>query len=132
MGHIPSIKIDAAPGELIDKITILEIKAERIDDAEKRANVTYELATLTNAREFAIETSDQIRELSNRIKTVNEKLWEIEDEIRLCERDGDIGLRFVDLARSVFRFNDERAQIKREINTLLGARIVEGKSFSEY
>lgn len=132
MGHIPSIKIDAAPGELIDKITILEIKAERIDDAEKRANVTYELATLTNAREFAIETSDQIRELSNRIKTVNEKLWEIEDEIRLCERDGDIGHRFVDLARSVFRFNDERAQIKREINTLLGARIVEGKSFSEY
>ena len=132
MGHIPSIKIDAAPGELIDKITILEIKAARIDDAEKRANVTDELATLTNAREFAIETSDQIRELSKRLKTVNEKLWEIEDEFQLCERDGDFGPRFVDLARSVYRFNDERAEIKREINTLLGARIVEEKSNSEY
>ena len=132
MGHIPSIKIDAAPGELIDKITILEIKAERIDDAEKRANVTDELATLTNAWEFAIETSDQIRELSKRLKTVNEKLWEIEDEFQLCERDGDFGPRFVDLARSVYRFNDEHAEIKREINTLLGARIVEEKSYSEY
>ena len=132
MGHIPSIKIDAAPGELIDKITILEIKAARIDDAEKRANVTDELATLTNAREFAIETSDQIRELSKRLKTVNEKLWEIEDEFQLCERDGDFGPRFVDLARSVYRFNEERAEIKREINTLLGARIVEEKSYSEY
>ena len=132
MGHIPSIKIDAAPGELIDKITILEIKVERIDDAEKRANITYELATLTNARELAIETSDQIRGLSDRLKAVNEKLWEIEDEIRLCEREGDFGPRFVDLARSVYRFNDERAEIKREINTLLGARIVEEKSYADY
>ncbi|MGB0629341.1 MAG: DUF6165 family protein [Alphaproteobacteria bacterium] len=132
MGHIPSIKIDAAPGELIDKITILEIKAERIDDEVKRANVTYELATLTNARELAIETSDQIRDLSNRLKAVNEKLWEIEDEIRLCEREENFGPHFVELARSVYRFNDERAEIKREINTLLGARIVEEKSYSEY
>lgn len=132
MGHIPSIKIDAAPGELIDKITILEIKADRIDDAEKRANITYELATLTNARELAIETSDQIRELSDRLKSVNEKLWEIEDEIRLCERDGDFGARFVELARSVYRVNDQRAEIKREINKLLGARIVEEKSYADY
>lgn len=132
MGHIPSIKIDAAPGELIDKITILEIKSERIDDAEKRANVTYELATLTNARELAIETSDQIRELSDRLKAVNEKLWEIEDEIRLCEREDDFGPKFVELARSVYRYNDQRAEIKREINTLLGARIVEEKSYADY
>jgi len=132
MGHIPSIKIDAAPGELIDKITILEIKAERIDDERKRANVTYELATLSNARELAIETSDQIRELSGRLKAVNEKLWEIEDEIRLCEREEDFGEKFVELARSVYRFNDERAEIKREINTMLGARIVEEKSYADY
>ena len=65
MGHIPSVKIDAVPGELIDKITILEIKAERIDDAMKRANVTYELATLTNAMNLAIETSEQISALSS-------------------------------------------------------------------
>ena len=75
MGHIPSIKIDAAPGELIDKITILEIKAERIDDAMKRANVTYELATLTNALNLAVETSEQISDLSERLKSVNERLW---------------------------------------------------------
>jgi len=132
MGHIPSIKIDEAPGELIDKITILEIKAERIDDERKRANVTYELATLSNARELAIETSDQIRELSGLLKAVNEKLWEIEDEIRLCEREEDFGEKFVELARSVYRFNDERAEIKREINTMLGARIVEEKSYADY
>ena len=132
MGHIPSIKIDAAPGELIDKITILEIKAERIDDERKRANVTHELATLSNARELAIETSDQIRELSGLLKAVNEKLWEIEDEIRLCEREEDFGEKFVELARSVYRFNDERAEIKREINTMLGARIVEEKSYADY
>jgi hypothetical protein len=132
MGHIPSIKIDAAPGELIDKITILEIKSERIDDSEKRANVTYELSVLTNALEMAIDTSEQISALSQRLKAVNEKLWEIEDDIRICEKNQDFGPRFVELARSVYRMNDERAEVKRSINTLLGARIVEEKSYSEY
>ncbi len=86
MGHIPSVKIDAARGELIDKITILEIKAERIDDAMKSANVTYELATLTNALNLAIETSAQIIDLSDLLEAVNEWLWETEDAIRECER----------------------------------------------
>lgn len=132
MGHIPSIKIDAAPGELIDKITILQIKAERIDDAMKRANVTYELATLTNALNMAIETSGQISDLSNRLKEVNERLWETEDAIRECERRQDFGPVFIDLARSVYRLNDVRSEIKRSINTLLGARIIEEKSYSSY
>jgi len=88
--------------------------------------------THSNARELAIETSDQIRELSGLLKAVNEKLWEIEDEIRLCEREEDFGEKFVELARSVYRFNDERAEIKREINTMLGARIVEEKSYADY
>lgn len=132
MGHIPSVKIDAAPGELIDKITILEIKAERIDDALKRANVTYELATLTNALNMAIETSGQISELSARLKEVNERLWETEDAIRDCERRQDFGPVFIDLARSVYRLNDVRSEIKRSINTLLGARIIEEKSYSSY
>jgi hypothetical protein len=132
MGHIPSIKIDAAPGELIDKITILEIKAERIDDAMKRANVTYELATLTNALNLAIETSGQISDLSRRLKEVNERLWETEDAIRECERREDFGPVFIDLARSVYRLNDVRSEIKRSINTLLGARIIEEKSYSSY
>jgi hypothetical protein len=132
VGHIPSIKIDAAPGELIDKITILQIKAERIDDAMKRANVTYELATLTNALNMATETSGQISELSRQLKDVNEGLWETEDAIRDCERRQDFGPVFIDLARSVYRLNDVRSGIKRTINTLLGARIIEEKSYSSY
>lgn len=132
MGNIPSIKIDAAPGELIDKITILEIKAERIDDAMKRANVTYELATLTNALNLAVETSEQISELSAQLKTVNERLWETEDAIRDCEGRQDFGQVFIDLARSVYRLNDVRADIKRSINMLLGARIIEEKSYTTY
>jgi hypothetical protein len=132
MGHIPSVKIDAAPGELIDKITILEIKSERIDDAMKRANVTYELATLTNALNLAIETSEQISDLSTRLKEINERLWETEDAIRECERREDFGAVFIDLARSVYRLNDVRAEIKRTINTVLGARIIEEKSYSSY
>ena len=132
MGHIPSVKIDAAPGELIDKITILEIKAERIDDAMKRANVTYELTTLTNALNLAVETSDQISELSGRLKAVNERLWETEDAIRGCERRQDFGPVFIDLARSVYRLNDVRSEIKRSINMLLGARIIEEKSYAKY
>ncbi len=132
MGHIPSVKIDAAPGELIDKITILEIKAERIDDAMKRANVPYELATLTNALNLAIETSEQISDLSDRLKAVNERLWETEDAIRECESRQDFGQVFIDLARSVYRLNDVRSDIKRSINMLLGARIIEEKSYSDY
>lgn len=132
MGHIPSIKIDAAPGELIDKITILEIKSERIDDAMKRANVTYELATLTNALNLAVETSEQISEMSAQLKAVNERLWETEDAIRECESRQDFGQVFIDLARSVYRLNDVRADIKRSINMLLGARIIEEKSYADY
>lgn len=132
MGHIPSIKIDAAPGELIDKITILEIKSERIDDAMKRANVTYELATLTNALNLAVETSEQISDLSTRLKEVNERLWETEDAIRECENRQDFGPVFIDLARSVYRLNDVRADLKRSINMLLGARIIEEKSYTTY
>ena len=132
MGHIPSVKIDAAPGELIDKITILEIKAERIDDAMKRANVPYELATLTNALNLAIETSEQISDLSDRLKAVNERLWETEDAIRECESRQDFGQVFIDLARSVYRLNDVRSNIKRSINMLLSARIIEEKSYSDY
>ena len=98
----------------------------------KSANVTYELATLTNALNLAIETSGQISDLSRRLKDVNERLWETEDAIRECERREDFGPVFIDLARSVYRLNDVRSEIKRWINTLLGARIIEEKSYSSY
>ncbi len=126
------IRIEIAPGELIDKITILEIKAERIVDAAKRANVLVELRTLTDARAAAIPLDGEIDRLAAELKTVNEALWEIEDNIRECDRDGDFGPRFVELARTVYRTNDRRAELKREVNLRLGARLVEEKSHKPY
>ncbi len=126
------IRIEIAPGELIDKITILEIKAERIADAAKRANVLVELRTLTDVRAATIPLDGEIDRLAAELKTVNEALWEIEDDIRECDRDGDFGPRFVELARAVYRTNDRRAELKRAINLRLGSRLVEEKSYKPY
>jgi hypothetical protein len=126
------IRIEIAPGELIDKITILEIKAGRIADAAKHANVLVELTTLTDARAAAIPPDGEIERLAAELKVVNEALWEIEDDIRECDRDGDFGPRFVDLARAVYRTNDRRAELKRAINLHLGARLGEEKSYKPY
>ncbi len=126
------IRVEIAPGELIDKITILEIKAERIADAAKRANVLIELATLTDARGAAIRPDGEIDRLAAELRVVNEALWKIEDDIRACDRDGDFGPRFVELARAVYRTNDRRAELKRAINRRLGSRLVEEKSYKPY
>jgi hypothetical protein len=126
------ILVEIAPGELIDKITILEIKAERIEGADKRANVSVELATLGEARAAAIPPDGEIDRLTAELKTVNEALWEIEDDIRDCDRDGDFGPRFVELARAVYRTNDRRAGLKKAINLHLGSRLVEEKSYQPY
>ena len=126
------IEIPVSVGELIDKITILEIKAERIADAGKRANLLVELATLSNARAAAIPPDGEIDQLAAELKAVNEALWEIEDDIRDCDRDGDFGPRFVELARAVYRTNDRRAELKRAINLRLGSRLVEEKSYKPY
>lgn len=127
-----SIKIDTAPGELIDKITILEIKSERITDAAKLANVAHELSVLSAARGEAIEPTDALAQLTASLKAVNEELWVIEDDIRDCERAQDFGDRFVELARAVYHTNDRRAALKREINELLGADLIEEKSYAAY
>ncbi len=126
------IRVEIAPGELIDRITILEIKAERIADAGKRANVLAELATLSDARAAAIPPDGEVGRLTADLKTVNEALWDIEDHIRDCDRDGDFGPRFVELARAVYRTNDRRAELKRAINLHLGSRLVEEKSYKPY
>jgi hypothetical protein len=118
-------------GELIDKITILQIKAERIGDPGKRANVARELALLEALRDGLPPTAG-LDALAGELKAVNEALWEIEDAIRDCEREGDFGPRFVELARSVYRTNDRRAALKREIDRLLGSTIVEEKSYRPY
>ncbi|MGD9915837.1 MAG: DUF6165 family protein [Rhizobiaceae bacterium] len=126
------IMVEIAPGELLDKISILEIKNERITDAAKRANVRIELDLLCAARDREITPSAALDSLYASLKRVNEALWEIEDGIRDEERDRRFGERFVELARSVYRTNDRRAALKREINTLLGSAIVEEKSYSNY
>ncbi|MGE0503657.1 MAG: DUF6165 family protein [Rhizobiaceae bacterium] len=127
-----TIKVEIAPGELLDKQSILEIKAERIADPMKRANVLIELDMVTHARAENIREDADLSALYAGLKRVNEELWEIEDAIRGEESAGRFGERFIELARSVYRTNDRRAAIKREINMLTGSRIVEEKSYKDY
>jgi hypothetical protein len=128
----PAIQAPTAPGELIDKITILQIKSERIGDAAKLRNVSVELRTLLATRDALIPASGRLDELSAQLKAVNEELWVVEDDIRFCERQGDFGPRFIELARSVYRLNDRRAALKRQINVLLGSRLIEEKGYAPY
>ena len=117
-------------GELIDKVTILRIKAERIDDEDKRQNVRRELALLEDLarREGLVDAA--MASLTGQLAVVNERLWEIEDAIRICEREADFGPRFVALARSIYINNDERAALKRAINRVFHSAIVEEKSYA--
>ena len=128
----PTVTIEISPGELIDKITILEIKSERISDTAKLANVRYELELLGAARAGSLTASAELDRLARELKSVNVTLWEIEDDIRACEAAGDFGPRFVELARAVYRTNDRRAALKREIGALFGSKLVEEKSYKEY
>ncbi len=130
--QIPSLQAEIAPGELVDKITILEIKAERIADDDKLRHVRTELEVLKETRRRHLPASAELDALTVSLREVNQKLWDIEDDIRDCERDQNFGEEFIELARAVYRTNDRRAQLKREINTLLGSRIVEEKSYQEY
>ncbi len=125
------VLIPVAPGELIDKITILEVKAARID-AAKRANVEAELALLCAARDGAIAPSEALDALTRELAGVNAALWDIEDAKRACERTQDFGAQFIELARAVYRENDRRAAVKRRINELLGSSIFEEKSYKPY
>ena len=127
-----AIRVEVAPGELIDKLTILEIKRERIRDPAKQANVEVEFAALQSACEAAVPTSDALLALRAQLREVNTRLWEIEDEIRDCERRQNFGQEFVALARAVYRTNDRRSEIKREINRLLGSSLIEEKSYRPY
>jgi hypothetical protein len=132
MTDTPTIRVEVAPGELIDKITILEIKAERMRDQQRRQNVQRELDCLASARQAAIPGSSSLDELTRQLKEVNEALWEIEDNIRRCEQRKDFGPEFIELARSVYHSNDRRADLKRQINRLLGSRLIEEKEYVRY
>ncbi len=124
------IVAEIAPGELVDKITILEIKRSRVHDARKLENIRLELGGLLAAQARCVKPSAELERLTAALRTVNETLWEIEDEIRQCEQRQDFGDRFIELARSVYRTNDECAELKRQINQRLGSRLCEEKSYT--
>ena len=126
------IHVPVSPGEVLDKITILEIKSERIDDAGKLANVKRELELLQSSWQESVEEDDTVRRIHAKLKSINEDLWEIEDDIRDKERAKEFDQRFIDLARSVYVTNDRRAEAKKELNIYLGSEIVEEKSYQDY
>ena len=127
-----AVKVEISPGELIDRITILEIKAARINDETKRANIGVELSELTAARQGAVPASARLAALTGELREVNGALWDIEDEIRALEAAGDFGPAFIELARAVYKTNDRRSAIKRNINELLGSRLIDEKSYTPY
>ncbi len=126
------IKVPVSFGEVLDKITILEIKSERIADPEKVRNVRLELDELSTTWNEAVQDQAAIADLRKQLKAVNEALWEIEDDIRDQEAAQDFGPRFIELARAVYVTNDKRAAIKKEVNLALGSRFVEEKSYQDY
>ena len=125
---LDKILAEISAGELIDKITILEIKRTKISDTSKLNDVEKELSSLNSTFKNKIPDISKIQTLISDLKSVNLKLWDIENEKRLAEKNMDFGEKFIELARNVYKNNDERAQIKLEINNILGSNIKEIKS----
>ena len=127
-----SIKIELSIGELLDKISILQIKAERIDDPSKVKNINKELDVLMSLWNDSPYSDTNLSSEINELKNINEALWDIEDKIRDKERNQLFDKDFIELARSVYFTNDKRAEIKRIINSKTGSELIEEKSYSEY
>jgi hypothetical protein len=132
MNSSNKIFAEISVGELIDKITILEIKKANIKEAEKLKIVDAELVSLSATLNKNVKISNEIQNLRSDLKKINQKLWIIEDDIRNCERQKDFGDKFKELARSVYFSNDERAKLKNQINKLSGSSIGEVKSYEKY
>jgi len=126
------IRVPISPGELIDKITILQIKSDRMTDPAKLANVRTELELLQTTWRSSPHAAYDIQHEWAELRRINEALWDIEDKIRDKERERQFDQEFIELARAVYITNDERAAVKRTINTKLGSRIVEEKSYAKY
>ena len=131
-GSSNGVLVEVSPGELIDKISILQIKSERIADPEKLVNVRYQLDLLSKTRDEALAASDRLTELEQELKTINEALWVIEDDIRDCEAAQDFGPKFIELARAVYKTNDRRAAVKKALDELFGSAVTEEKSYKDY
>ena len=126
------ISVEISPGELLDKISILEIKLDKVKNKNSQERINIEYKMLMKARDSNIEITEKIRQLIKDIKEVNLNLWNIEDKLRICEKNKDFGQGFVQLARNVYFNNDKRAKIKSEINELLGSEIREIKQYVDY
>ncbi len=127
------IQINISVGELIDKITILQIKKDKITNLEKVEKVSYELELLENSlNSFKTAETEELKKLMNELKIINEKLWGIEDDIRLLEKNKKFESEFIELARSVYKTNDERFEVKNKINKLFSSNVEEVKSYEEY
>ena len=130
MGNkMDKILAEISAGELIDKITILEIKKEKISNKEKLVEVDKELISLNETLKKSINDESKILSFKNDLKNINLKLWDIEDGKRLAEKNSQFNEKFIELARNVYKFNDERAKIKLAINNALGSNIKEVKSY---
>jgi transcriptional regulator of nitric oxide reductase len=127
-----NMQVPVSPGEVLDKITILEIKSERMTDPEKLVNVRAELALLQKTWAENIRDTETIRSLHEQLKEINETLWQIEDDIRDKERAREFDDRFIELARAVYFTNDKRSAVKKELNLHLGSGIIEEKSYQDY
>ena len=127
-----AILIEVGAGELIDRLSILQIKLARLPPGAQQKNVRAELASLTALQESHCPPSDELAQLSAALKKVNETLWDVEDQLRRLEAAKDFGEEFVALARSVYQQNDKRSELKRQINLLTGARRMEEKSYPAY
>ena len=127
-----SIKIDVSVGEIMDKLTILDIKADKIDNTEKLANILKERESLLPAIALPAYQTDEIQQLAAKLKQVNMRLWDIEEAIRLKEAENCFDEEFIELARSVYFTNDQRASLKKQINLKTGSELVEEKSYEDY
>ena len=126
------IIVEVSIGELLDKISILEIKLEKIKDPQKLKFITNEHSILKNQLDNNVESNDKLSELFQSLKEINTRLWKIEDDKRQCEKDKDFGEKFIKLSRDVHFLNDDRAKIKLEINNFTGSTIKEIKEYTNY
>ena len=127
-----TVMVPVSWGELFDKITILQIKSERITDPVKKQNVDRELGELLAVMDSAMPLPGEVTAIMDELRAANSSLWDIEDNIRLCERDKRFDEEFIGLARSVYVTNDKRAELKKQINLLLDSGLVEEKSYESY
>jgi predicted metal-dependent hydrolase len=132
MNKMMHLMIPISPGEVVDKVTILDIKSEKIVDEQKLINIKNEQRVLTAVLNSFIKDHQDINMLREKLRQINEQLWDYEDIVRNCERNKDFGEPFIEAARQIYQTNDLRSEIKKQINILLDSDIIEEKSYTDY